>query len=326
MNNERKGMFVIVKILLSFIPLLLGMPTISLILCACNIAAAAIFFGSFSAVVASVSAVLFSMLGYGMLFPAGELQGLFVGIEAVACGISAAFVILNRKNFYEGVWLGSISYLAVNSLNMYQISSEEGVSIAQYLTNLPIELAREQFGALFKEAGVSLDILENIIAVLEKYFVMIIPSVLVLSSVFIGYAVMWGSCALLRRTPFAYEHSFARMRMPRVSVVIMVLSLVLWIISMGTDVEYVLVNILVIFAGLAFFSGLSLAEFFLRRAVKNPFLRIVIHIAVYTAFSAFMYISPYVNIFVIYIVAASADAFFNFRKLTDKSRGDVNEE
>ena len=325
MNNERKGMFVIIKILLSFIPLLFGMPTVSLILCACNIAAATVFLGSFSAVVASASAVLFSMLGYGMLYPAGELQGLFMGIEAVLCGIIAAVVIINRRNFYEGVCIGACVYLGVTSLNMYQVSSKAGVSIAQYLTNLPMELTREQFTALFEESGISMDILEGIISVMEKYLIMIIPSILVLSAAFMGYAIMWGSCALVRRTPLAYDHSFTQIRMRRISALIMVLSLVLWILLMRTDVEYILINVFVIFAGFFFFAGLSLAEFFLRRAVKNPILRIFIHIAVYIGFSAFMYISPYINIFAVYIVAALADSLFNFRKLADKSRGDVNE-
>ena len=65
----------------------------------------------------------------------------------------------------------------------------------------------------------------------------------------------------------------------------------------------VLLNMLIVLIALAFFSGVSFLEFYLRKGIPFRFLRVVIHIIIAT------------NFFPIYPIVAFVDSFANFRKL-----------
>ena len=152
--------------------------------------------------------------------------------------------------------------------------------------------------------GETVDLLSELI---RNFTVMIIPSVLIISSMVLAYIVMWAVVAPLRRMPSHQKiHSFSHIKLPRICTVLTLILLALLFYCMGggnTIVSTVALNI----SAMALFAGISLTDFFLRKAIKIKFVRFIIHIIITF------------NFFPIYILAAFVDSFANFRKLPKES-------
>lgn len=325
MREEKIRFDIIWKILLSLLPILLGMPTLAAVLLAYHIAMSFLFLGPLTSLVASLSGVCISMLFCGAFGEGAKAQGLFLGIEAVACAAACVYTVIKKKGFYSGVWTASLAYLCVSFAQLSSLAFSAGMSVAEYLTSAPIELFRMQISLVGESEALSYN-LENLIAVLEKVMQMVVPSVLVISSVLVGYAVMWLITVNLRKIPGGIAHSFATIKLPRTAVLLFLPLIVLFCLFPKGDAAYVFVNVLLVLTAGAFFAGLSLVDFYLRKVVKNTFLRILIHIFVIMCGGMLSGISPFVNTFTLYAVIAAADSFADFRKIGKKHKGgDKNE-
>lgn len=314
MKEERINFGTILRIGLSLLPIILGLPVPAMVICSYNIAMSFLLCGPITCLVSSLSAICLSMLFYGIFGALGELQGLYLGVEAVLCALACVYAIHKKRGFYTGMWLASAGYLLPNCVNLYTHSAKAGQSIAQFLTEMPLEIARLQLEALGKQVGMQPDALADVFNLIAKMTVIVVPSMLVISSLLVGYAVMWFICAPLRKTPLRVEHSFAEIRAPRTAVICLVLSIAAAALIKNSTASYALLNIAIIFGSICFFAGMSTVDFYLRMAVKNMFLRLMIHFMIYTVSLMFVGMSIYVNIFTVYILVGGIGAFINIRK------------
>lgn len=334
MKQERINFSIILRILLSLVPIFFGMPTIAVVLCAYNIAMTAVLIGPVTTLISSLCAVCFSMFFCGFIAPGGELQGLYNALEAVLAGLCAGIIIVKRESFYKGVWLSSAAYLIVSYANIMHESHKAGMSVAQFLIEAPFQDMSMQISAMLSEMKLDETAIISVIELIKSTTVMIIPSMLIISSVIIGYAVMWFVKNSLNKLPLKerIDHSFAHLRMPKAMVIIMVLSLALSFVIKSEEAGFVLINVFAVLASLGFFTGMSIVDFLLRKKIKNLFGRLCMHLAIYFLSAFITGIIPFANIFIVYTLMGAADAFINFRRIkknteeTPKEEEEVHEE
>lgn len=226
--------------------------------------------------------------------------------------------------FYRHLYVcGSVLVLSVANLRI--LSSKAGQSIADFLTAAPLEFLKTQAETVPAGNAVSADNITKLIDYIGKITVMLLPSVLVVSSVVVGYIVMWCVAVSLKRTPLSMNHSFAQLKMPKSAFFVMIAVFLLW--HIGGKAAGVLGNVFAILWALFFICAVSLVDFFLRKAIKPAFLRVIIHFVIYSVFSVLVRINPFVNIFVLYVILASVDSFVDLRRFfKERAVNDEKEE
>ncbi len=313
MRREEKINFgIILRIGLSLLPILFGMTLPAMILCAFNIAMSFVVFGPKTSIVSSMCAICISMFfcsGYGN---GAEVEGLFLALESILCAYACIYTIVKKKDFYSGVWLASAGYLIPSMISLKNSADNMGMSIAQYLVDIPTQMLKLQFEQLSGEAGAALDIsvAEKIIDTSLSVTVMVIPSILIVVSIVVGYTVMWSVISRLRMLPIKHEHSFSTIRIQRIMVIIMLGAFVLFVLNMKSDLAYVFVNVFAILASLCLFAGISFVDYYLRIPVKNVIVRLIFY-AVALLFAG-TFVIPAL------CILAIVDSFADFRKIGRK--------
>ncbi len=330
MNRDKLNFRVILRIGFSLLPILFGMPTIAMVICAYNLAMSFVFCGPLTAFVSSLSAVCISMFFCSSYGVGAQLQGLFLAIEAILCAAACIYAVLFKKSFYPGVWLAAGGFLVPSFISLYNDAAKAGMSVAQYLTQLPLEMLRLQLESVpleLQQAGFNAVAVEKILEKVGEITVMVIPSMLILCSVVIGYIVVWSVTSQLRKLPFGIKHSFSHIRLPRSMVAVLALALILLVLGVWEELSYISANVFLVLIFLCFFAGMSFVDYYLRRIICGNFIRILIHIFVIITATTTTMISPFINIFVIYALIAVVDSFADFRKLSleEEKRGDLDE-
>jgi len=320
MRNDKLNFGVILRVMVSLIPLFLGLPTLGIIFCAYNLAMSYIVFGPLTAFVSSLCALCVSMLFAGSFGVAGELTGFVIGIQAVLCAAGCVYGYGHKRRFYFGLCLATVGVLLPQLLYTRYQAFSVGVSIAELLVP-QADVVKMMMGEALNQlgsAGVEGSVIETVIDTVREITTMLIPSALIISSAMIAYGSMWSVAAQLRRFPaFGAVHSFSHIRLPKMMVAFCALFVCLNIFGAMYSydvITLVAANMLMILLSLALFSGMSLADFYLRKFIKVTFLRLILHGII------FLNLSP------VYILAAFADTFFNFRKLRNDSpeRGEAD--
>ncbi len=321
MREDKLNFGILIRIFVSLLPILFGMPTIATIICAYTIAMTFVTAGTISTIASSLCAIaatmFFSSFGAG-----GELYGLTIGIQAVLCAIGCILGLFRKKDFFKGLILATVGILIPQLIYASSTAHADGMSLARMLVPSIEEfkaMVDPTFATLPKDvnemltqSGVTVETFSELI---RSFTVMIIPSALILSSMVIAYIVMWAVSAPIRKYPNEKIHSFSKIKLPSACTVLVIILAVALACGVGRGnmiINTVIINMLIIFVSLAFFSGISLVDFYLRKALPFNFLRVIIHMIIL------------MNFFPVYILAAFVDSFANFRKLpkvTDKEGG-----
>lgn len=326
MRRDKLNLGVILRVMFSLIPILFGMPVFAVILCTYNIVMSFVVFGPLNAFVSALTATCLSMLLCGTYGEAAKLTGLFIALEAVLCSIACIYSAVIKKKFFFGVCLTSLGYLIPGFINLRMEAAEAGLSVIDYLVSAPMEMVRSQLGAVLSQTQQT-EHIDAIIEITSNFTAMIVPSILIISSLFVGYVIMWSIAVQMRKHPQGIRHSFSEIRIPRTALPVLIISAVSLIFLIKSDFMFVPVNLIMVIIAVYFFAGVSFVDFYLRRGIKNTFFRILIHILVIVSASSISAILPVVNVFVIYALLAIIDSFLNFRKLSldTDMRGEENE-
>ena len=321
MREERLNFGIIIRVLFSLLPILFGLPTVSIIFCAYNLAMSFIVFGPLTAFVSSLCAVCISMLLGGSFGPQTELSGLVWGIQAMLCAAGCVYGIGYKRNFYNGLCLSTLGILVPQFIHTQSYAFSEGMSVAELLVP-PVESMKMMMSDMLKQLhqadGINPILLDEIIETVHKITTLLIPSTLIVSAMIIAYIALWAVSAQLRKSPFGKIHSFSQIKVSRLTVVFAILAFALSvtsIINSNSFLSMTVLNIFVVLIVMSFFAGVSLADFYMRRFIPMTFVRVLLHIMIS------------LNGFPIYILAAFIDSFVNFRKLQPnvKKGGDSDE-
>lgn len=309
MKEEKLNFGIILRIGLSLLPILFGMPFPAMLWCSFNIAMSFIVYGPLTSLVSSLCAVCISMFFSGLFGEGAKLYGLYLALEAVLCAGACVYTVAKRKEFYSGVWLAAAGYLIPNVISLKTQAEGEGLNIAHFMTDEPVQIVRMQVEQISKTASLNMEteVIGKIIDIMHSAFIAIVPSMLVISGIIVGYIIMWCVCARLRSMPGSIQHSFSMIKIPRSMIILMLAALVVAFAGSDSTVGTVALNIFVTISYLCCFGGLSLADYFLRKPVKATPFRLLIY------FGAFMSMSSI--LIIVFFFSGIVDSFFDFRKI-----------
>ncbi len=324
MRQEKIGFGVIVRVFISFLPLLFGMPILSIIMCAYNISMSFIVFGPLSAFVSALSSICIAMLIGGTYGASGELSGLVLALQAVLASLGCIYGYLSKRKFSFGLTLCTAGILIPQFMYIQHTASLDGLSVAQAV----VPSAKELFPVVsqtFTDMQITITAAEmnQISLLINKLAEMLLPSVFIVSSMVLAYVIIWSVSAQLRKLPFGMFHSFALIKLPRIMILFAIMTTSFLFISENIPVSNglltVIINMSVILLVICFFAGVSLVDFYLRKRVKFTFLRVIIH-SILVLFIPIALIA--------YILLACIDSFTDFRRITHKApieKGELNE-
>ena len=313
MREDKLSFGILIRVFVSLLPIMIGMPSVAMIICAYTIAMTFIAVGPMATVVSSLTAVAAAMfLSSGSHGELGELFGLSIGLQAVLCAVGCIAGLFKKRDFYKGLALSTLGILLPQLIYAKYTANADGMSLAQMMVPSLEEfkiLMSQTFSTLpqnaseiLSQSGITVD---TVAKLLRDFTVMIIPSAFIISSLVFAYIVMWSVTAPIRKYPNERIHSFSKIRFSRICAIMTVLLIAYLVFAAGKNpiVTSVMINMLIVFITLAFFSGVSFLEFYLRKLLPFKFLSVVIHVIIIANFSP------------IYILVAFIDSFANFRKL-----------
>lgn len=332
MRQEKLGFGIIVRMLISLIPILFGMPMAAVILCAYNLVMSYIVFGPITCTVSALSATLISMLLYGFSFGDGaQTTGLCMALISILCAVGCMQCIRRRVEFFRGVWIASLCALVPLYIWLNYISAQAGMSVSAYfvfttgeLFRMAVSIAAEQVPSEMNAVLASFEAVAEHAAYLAG---VLVPAVVIILSVLIGYITMWAVNAQLQRTGYPIRHKFSQIRIPLPMVLMLILSIVLAYMGINETVSTLALNTGVITVVFCMAAGMSFVEYYLQKARLKTFVRVLIHFFIINASLGMSAASPFFNAYTVYVVLACLDAVFNFRKIgRNQGKGGDNNE
>lgn len=308
MRKEKLNFGVIIRVIVSLIPILFGMPTLAIISCSYNLAMSFIVFGPLTAFVSSLFSICVAMFFGGSYGEAAELTGLVWAIQSILCCIGCIYGILYKKKFSMGLSYATLGIMLPQFFYIQHSAHSDGMTIAEAL--IPsLEDVKLSSAEIFAQIQQSADasVIEQISSVIHEITTMLIPSILIISSMIPAYIVLWAILFQMRKLPHGVKHSFSHIKVSRMTSIFTVISLVLSVAGFVSENKILMVaalNTMVVLSTMCFFSGISLVDFYARRFLPLTFLRVII------------YVMLSLNLTVILILLALIDSFADFRKLS----------
>ena len=318
MREDKLSFAIIIRVLFSLLPILFGMPTVATIVCAYNIAMTFLAVGPLATTVSSLFAVAGAMFICSTVGVGGEVTGLVIGIQAVLAAVGCIIGLFKKRDFYKGLFLATGGILLPQIIYENSVAHSNGMRLADMLVpsiedfNSIVAQTFETFPAEFISAAEQVGVTVEMVSQLSRnLMIMIIPSVIIVSSLAVAYILMWAVASPLRRmTNNQKIHSFSRIKIPCGFTIVSILAtiyLLFFANSANSMVVTILLNMLIVISAIALLAGVSFADYYFRKALPFALPRIIIHVLVI------------INFFPAYILAAMIDSFANFRKLSTKT-------
>ncbi len=317
MRKERLNFGVVLRTILSLLPMIFGIPTLSIITCSYNIAMSFMVLGPLNAVATSLCTVCFSMFIGGGAGAGGELTALVIGLQAVLSALGCIYGYLYKKKFSLGMYCATAGILIPEYFYVQYQASLRGMSVVQamvppveemkYMVNQTLSnLPETELAVLSSEINKVISLTHNLVS-------MLIPSVFIIISLILAYLVMWAVSVQLRKLPIGMNHSFSKIKIPRTMSIVFLLVICILVFS-GVSKKFllpktltaVLLNMMIVLQMFAMFAGISFIDYFLRKIVKSTVFRVLIYIGTIV----FLPITC-----IAYTIAGCVDSFADFRKL-----------
>jgi len=317
MRKERLNFSVVLRTMVSLLPMIFGFPTLAIITCSYNIAMSFIVFGPLTAFLTSLCTVCFSMFIGAGIGAGGELTALVIGLQAVLSALGCIYGYLYKKKFSVGMYWATAGILIPEYLYVQYQASSRGLSVVQAMVPSAEEMKYIVYQALSNLPEAELGALEpeinKITNIIHNFVSMLIPSLFIIISLILAYLVIWSVSVQLRKLPVVMNHSFSRIKIPKTMttvfllvILILMLTGVSKILVIPAYVSTVLLNMMLVLQALVMFSGISFIDYFLRKIVRIKAFRVIIYVGTIITF-------PIVSI--AYTIAGCIDSFADFRKL-----------
>ena len=317
MRKERLNFGVVLRTIVSLLPMIFGVPTLAIITCSYNIAMSFMVFGPLTAFATSLCTVCFSMFIGAGVGVGGELMALVIGLQAVLSALGCIYGYLYKKKFSVGMYGVAAGILIPEYLYAQYQASSRGLSVVQAMVPSAEEMKNIVYQALSNlpetELGVLAPEINKVINLTHDFVSMLIPSVFIIISLVLAYVVMWAVSVQLRKLPVGMNHSFSRIKLPKTMTIVFLLVILILVLTgvseklaIPASAVAVLLNMMVVLQTIAMFSGISFIDYFLRKIVRFTAFRVIIYVGTMVVF-------PIVSL--AYTIAGCIDSFADFRKL-----------
>ena len=317
MRKERLDFGVILRTIVSLLPMIFGVPTLAIITCSYNIAMSFMVFGPLTAFATSLCTICFSMFIGAGVGVGGELMALVIGLQAVLSALGCIYGYLYKKKFSVGMYGVAAGILIPEYLYAQYQASSRGLSVVQAMVPSAEEMKNIVYQALSNlpeaELGVLAPEINKVINLTHDFVSMLIPSVFIIISLVLAYVVMWAVSVQLRKLPVGMNHSFSRIKLPKTMKIVFLLVILILVLTgvsekfaIPASVTAVLLNMMLVLQTIAMFSGISFIDYFLRKIVRFTAFRVIIYVGTMVVF-------PIVSL--AYTIVGCIDSFADFRKL-----------
>ncbi len=317
MRKERLNFGVVLRTIVSLLPMIFGVPTLAIITCSYNIAMSFMVFGPLNAFATSLCTVCLSMFIGAGAGAGGELTALVIGLQAVLSALGCIYGYLYKKKFSLGMYWATAGILIPEYFYVQYQASSRGLSVVQAMVPSVEEMKNIVSQALSNLPETELEVLapeiNKIISLTNNFVSMLIPSVFIIISLILAYLVMWAVSVQLRKLPVGLNHSFSRIKIPKTMTIVFLLVVFILVITgvseklvIPASVTAVLLNMMFVLQTLAMFSGISFVDYFLRKIVRFTAFRVMLYVGTLVIF-------PVVSI--AYTIAGCIDSFADFRKV-----------
>ena len=216
------------------------------------------------------------------------------------------YLIVNRYSVNTTILLISILFFVSMIVVGYTLGFTPETLKSQDTINNFIQVQKQ----LFEQNGQNFNISKSEITELYNRTLQLIPSVLLLISLFIAYItyLITGRNLLKSNKLIMQPNSFIFFRLPSeliISGIIGTLGVFLLQSFIGEDYKVIIDNIVLVYSVLLFIEGLSLLKFLMARARVANFLQIIVIIS--------SFLIPGIQI--IFSMIGFLDVIFNFRKI-----------
>lgn len=320
MRQEKIGFGVIIRMLVSLLPILFGMPMIAVLLCSYNLVMSYVVFGPVTGIVSALCAAAISMFMYGFSFGGGaELTGLFMALISILCAIGCMQCIRRKIDFFRGVWISSFCSLVPFYSWLHFVSAQSGMSVAAFFSTNTEEIIKmaSSIAAEQLPRGMDASIIpfDKIAEYAGAFAGILVPAVVIIFSVFIGYVTMWAVNAQLRRTGYPIRHKFSNIRIPLPMILMLFAGVFLCYINVSREITAMALNVCVVIGVFCLTAGISFVEYYLQKSNIKTFFRVLIHLFILNSTLGMAAVSPLVNAYTGYLGLAIVDSLFNFRKI-----------
>ena len=256
-----------------------------------------------------------------------------INYETICYGFSTFFLMVlpgcvmgimakKGRSFSSVLCGGALSYMLGLLTDLFRLNIILGINLTEEFINKPIA----QFFASYKTAMDSIGTAEiqkisqalgDIQWYMQQAIGMIMPSFLILACAFMAYVIFVSSRKIIEKNqdekmPYPTFHS---LQMPKSTSLMLCALYILSLFLKSSPFSGAISNIIIILSSIYMVCGLSLADWYLKKAGIKRFLRIFIYFALFLFTSFLGIIFPAVNIFSILIFAGVIDSMTDFRRL-----------
>ena len=237
-----------------------------------------------------------------------------IGFFAIAIA-----VFKTKRSLFRGVFLSAASGLAAFVFSVMEYNVRTGENIIDLFINEQFTSLSKVIGSMGSDAlsstyGISTEeMLESLNSVREMYS-LVFPSVIVLTSLFLSFVFYMFVKTILRimQKDVSAFTDFIDMRMPKSSVLVLVICMIVSAVSDGAAGSICL-NIVLVITSIMSLCGFAYVLYWLKMRVKTPFLRALSYtgavFAVIVFFNFALYILSMISI---------ADTFLDLRNKWSK--------
>ncbi len=153
-----------------------------------------------------------------------------------------------------------------------------------------------------------------------------IPAFFIIICMMFAYFTITASKMMLKRIglPYSYLPSFHQLQANRGTAWVYLLGYILLLFFENSTMRAAFVNILLIISVLLAMCGLSVADYFVKRAGIYRFLRVIIYVIVFFASTLVATILPLLHPFNLLLIVGILDSMFDFRKLWRTKKGEYH--
>ncbi|MBZ4646734.1 MAG: hypothetical protein PWR27_2496 [Petroclostridium sp.] len=238
-------------------------------------------------------------------------------------GLALGYGLKSKWEFNKLFIFSSGAYLVSLLATILLINNIEGINLIDKLIIEPVTefftQAEKDLNEVAKALGNN-QVYAGGLTILKDIVGLLIPSFFIVSSTLFGYITLILSKSILNRIGYDYRYlpRFFELKVNRGTAVVFVLSFILSITINEVTISAALANITFILSVILMVCGLSVLDFFVKKAGIPGYVRVIIYIIVFAITTLLGVVIPLLHPLNALIILALIDSTFDFRKLGHK--------
>ncbi len=313
------GLFLIASFLFNIVPHSYSLLMYSLL--AISFGVVSYFSSAVTLLVCSAISYLFVLLSYCITVPGKEVFYEAFRVFLFVCPVSffAGFAIKKKYDFHTLYTGSNLIFVLAIMLHIMKLVMIDKVSIVQSYIRIPFSLMMNTANMsdipyLIAGQGIDSDVINYIV----NSIVSSLPSVIIIFSMILTFVFIFVLKKIIRlfdsEQNFSSLVPFSHLKLKRRTVLTLFVLYLVSIFLSGTS-GIVVGNIISILIVMCMGCGLSLIDFYFKKAIRNWVIRVFIYLTGFGIISLLFALLPFVNPLMLIALVGMIDASRDFRKI-----------